>query len=81
MELVTTVCILGAGVVSYILHDSDIAKGVIAGMIANPSDRKVCNALNSVTHWLRNAKHENGLPVNHDMQRAVRRAHNRMIAC
>jgi len=78
MELITTACTLGAGVVSCILNDPTVANigmGVAAGMIANPSDRKVCDALRSVTHWLKNAKHDNGLPVNHDMQRAVRRAY------
>ncbi len=80
MELITTACALGAGVVSCILQNptstvANVGIGVVSGMIANPSDRKVCNALRSVTHWLKNAKHDNGLPVNHDMQRAVRRAY------
>ncbi len=80
MELITTVCTLGAGVASYILQKpaatiANIGMGVAGGMIANPSDRELCKAFKSVSHWLRNAKHDNGLPVNHDIQRAVRRAY------
>jgi len=75
----TTVCTLGAGVASVILNDpttiANLGIGVAGGMIANPSDRKLCGALKSVSHWLKNAKHDNGMPVNHDIQRAVRRAY------
>lgn len=47
-----------------------IGTGVISGMIANPSDRHICKVINHVAGRLRRGKQ----PVNHDLQRAARRA-------
>jgi hypothetical protein len=48
MEFVTTVCTLGAGVLSCIIENpaaslANVGMGVAAGMIANPFDRKARN--------------------------------------
>ena len=49
----------------------NVLMGVIAGMIANPSDRKISDVIGNIGKRLE----EGGEPVNHDLQRAVRRAY------
>ena len=76
MEFATSIWTFGAGVVSYILADPVSALANVGiSAVGGATDRKLCGALKSVSHWLKNAKHDNGMPVNHDIQRAVRRAY------
>ncbi len=76
--IILSICTIGSGVVSCIIKDpvasaTNLVLGVAAGMIANKSDREVSRSIGSVIEYLKNSKHS--MPINHDIQRAVRRAY------
>jgi hypothetical protein len=61
----------------FTLTVTTIAPGVLSGMIANPSDRAFCRVMGDIVGRMK----DGGPPVNHDLQRAVRRSYLRAIRC
>ena len=77
--ILSSICTVGSCVASFLGGTvppsiiGNLALGVAAGMIANKSDREVSRSISSVIEYLKNSKHS--MPINHDIQRAVRRAY------
>jgi len=76
MDFFITICTLGAGVVSCITEKpaatiSNILQGTVGSMIASPADRRLCSILKSASEQMQRGDE----PLNHDLQKAVRRAY------
>ncbi len=71
----STICTLGSAISLIISNPaatiSNIAQGTIGSMIASPADRTLCSVMKSLSERLQRC----GEPLNHDLQKAVRRAY------